>query len=356
MRTVLILLVMLLLLSACQQDLLIQEAPRSQKVVVKVEKPKFTTINQQFRLLGSLIPAKRTPVLIPPMASISKQLVEPGTLVQAKQPLLQLDVRNLQEQRIHLMHAIAKIDQWNSNSADFTKAQEADENGHWVEFLAKLVDKTILEPTQQMQREQQRWQLEEQLKTIEQQIKVSIITSPVAGQYLQISHPQIPDQTMHYIVSNDQIIGRLWAFDHQIPYLRQGQVVQLSTDGKKQMTGHISKISSNKDLHTQAYAIEITPTQIPSHWRWDQQVVGEVFYAHYQDRLTIPRHAIWYEENDAYLFRVVDDKAVKTKVILGAADEKVVEVQSGLQKDDLIIVDGVELCSHLIPVQIVPLR
>lgn len=61
------------------------------------------------------------------------------------------------------------------------------------------------------------------------------------------------------------------------------------------------------------------------------------------DVLLIPVDSLLEEEGKKFVFRVREGKAIKTEVIIGLDDEVNVEIASGLNQDDLIIVENVSL-------------
>jgi len=56
--------------------------------------------------------------------------------------------------------------------------------------------------------------------------------------------------------------------------------------------------------------------------------------------IVIPEQAIWPQGRDAFVFRVVDGKAVLTKIELGVRRPGEVEVTSGLGDKDVVVTDG----------------
>lgn len=59
-----------------------------------------------------------------------------------------------------------------------------------------------------------------------------------------------------------------------------------------------------------------------------------------QQAITIPQTSVVYAPDGCYVFKVIGDKAEKTKVILGAKDSDNVTVKSGLKSGDIVITAG----------------
>lgn len=56
--------------------------------------------------------------------------------------------------------------------------------------------------------------------------------------------------------------------------------------------------------------------------------------------LVVPQTSIVYEAGDVYVYKIVDGKAMKTKVTLGARDQQSVIVLDGLKEGDVIVTAG----------------
>jgi membrane fusion protein, multidrug efflux system len=56
--------------------------------------------------------------------------------------------------------------------------------------------------------------------------------------------------------------------------------------------------------------------------------------------IIVPEQAIWPQGRDAFVYKVVDGKAVLTKIQLGVRHPGEVEVLKGLAANDLVVTDG----------------
>lgn len=59
-----------------------------------------------------------------------------------------------------------------------------------------------------------------------------------------------------------------------------------------------------------------------------------------QPSIVIPQIALFYDNGQAYVYKVVNNKALKTKVALGNRDNENVEIVNGLAAGDLVITEG----------------
>lgn len=70
--------------------------------------------------------------------------------------------------------------------------------------------------------------------------------------------------------------------------------------------------------------------------------------------IVIPEQAIWPQGRDAFVYRVVDGKAVLTKIELGVRRPGEVEVLKGLTANDVVVTDGQMKLKDGAPVMVLP--
>ncbi len=70
--------------------------------------------------------------------------------------------------------------------------------------------------------------------------------------------------------------------------------------------------------------------------------------------VVIPEQAIWPQGRDTFVYRVVDGKAVLTKVELGVRHPGEVEVLKGLSANDVVVTDGQMKLKDGAPVMVLP--
>jgi membrane fusion protein (multidrug efflux system) len=70
--------------------------------------------------------------------------------------------------------------------------------------------------------------------------------------------------------------------------------------------------------------------------------------------LIVPEQAIWPQGKDAFVYKVVDGKAVLTKVQLGIRRPGEVEVLEGLAENDIVMTDGQMKMKDGAPVMVLP--
>lgn len=135
--------------------------------------------------------------------------------------------------------------------------------------------------------------------------------------------------------------------DFKLPevYLSQlavGQTVSIISSAypKEAFKGKVYAFDSQIDLATRSLGVRAT---LPNK---DHKLLPGAFVdvtlqtSAPQQLITVPETAISFEADGAYVYRVVDNKAVKTPIKIGARKPDVVAVVSGLSKDDKIIAAG----------------
>lgn len=70
--------------------------------------------------------------------------------------------------------------------------------------------------------------------------------------------------------------------------------------------------------------------------------------------ITVPEQAIWPQGRDSFVYRVVDGKAVLTKIEIGTRRPGLVEVAKGLTADDMVVTDGQIKLKDGAPVTVIP--
>ncbi len=180
---------------------------------------------------------------------------------------------------------------------------------------------------------------------IQAKLRQTTITAPFAGK-LGLSQVNEGD----YVTSGQNIVSLQTVdplkVDFSIPEVYQSKVansqtVLLSTDAYPQETfsGQIEATESlinpnNRTLGVRANVPNSSGKLIPGGF------VNVVVQFSKQQVITIPQTSIVYDPDGSYVYKVVGDKAEKTKIVLGAKDSDNVEVRSGLKVGDVVVTAG----------------
>jgi len=151
---------------------------------------------------------------------------------------------------------------------------------------------------------------------------------------------------IHTLIDPTRIRLKASLAERWIPLVKNGQTVSLHIDalGDKVYSAHIERVHPTISSGTHKGIIEIVLDPVPANAKVGQFVRAEIKLKA-TDRLVIPVHAIHYEPEGAYVYRItVDDQSVDTaeKVFIeqGLQYGALSEVQTGIMVDDKIVTRG----------------
>ena len=151
---------------------------------------------------------------------------------------------------------------------------------------------------------------------------------------------------IHTLIDPTRIRLKASLAERWIPLVKNGQTVSLHIDalGDKVYSAHIERVHPTISSGTHKGIIEIVLDPVPANAKVGQFVRAEIKLKA-TDRLVIPVHAIHYEPEGAYVYRItVDDQSVDTaeKVFIeqGLQYGALSEVQTGIMVNDKIVTRG----------------
>ncbi len=179
------------------------------------------------------------------------------------------------------------------------------------------------------------------LDSAQLQLDYTKVKTPVSGviQEINVSKYNMASQsTQAYIISSEdskKII--FYVAETAMRNMREGQTAVVEKDGVT-YDATISHIENTVDSTKGLFKIEaivsgattanfITGTTVKLTTATQQSV----------DAMTVPIDAVYYDDEQAYVYCLQDGTAVRTDIETGIADEEVVEVLSGLTADSKII-------------------
>ncbi|MCX5704957.1 MAG: HlyD family efflux transporter periplasmic adaptor subunit, partial [Candidatus Omnitrophica bacterium] len=145
------------------------------------------------------------------------------------------------------------------------------------------------------------------------------------------------------VVLSDHLIVRAQVDETDIGKIKLEQKALLSLDAYPQtkikaIVGHIyyeSKTVNNVTI----YEVDLTPENVPSFFRSGMNAAVDVIENSRENALLIPLEAVQKERDESFvLLKKTGDEPVRQTVTLGIADDKNVEVISGIGADDKILV------------------
>lgn len=225
-------------------------------------------------------------------------------------------------------------------------------------------NKMLQEEHDQIKLQQQQANIElEQLKlqkeTINQQIADLKVVSDITGKVVEVNEQaaftsnQMEQQPLIRIGSLDQLIVEGSVSEYDALNIKDGQTVTLTSDAipDESWTGTVSHISYlPNDTGEMGMDDGTTGVQYPVTVTVDDKDIGlkpgfqmtmEIKTDEHKAN-TLPITAVQQEEDDNYVYVVVEGKAERREVKVGTASLKTIEISDGITVKDQVIIDPAE--------------
>lgn len=188
----------------------------------------------------------------------------------------------------------------------------------------------------------------EQLAYWEKVYKPTPLIAPINGEVIvrAVEPGQTVTSSDAVIVLSDRLIVQAQVDETDIGKVRLGQEAIISLDAYpdtkvKATVDHIayeSTIVSNVTI----YKVDILPQQVPQVFRSGMSATIDIIEQSKANVLLIPREAVKWNEEGSYVLisSGSGNKPVKRSVQLGISDDKNVEVISGLDTEDTIVIES----------------
>ena len=189
-----------------------------------------------------------------------------------------------------------------------------------------------------------RGQGQEQLEYWQDVYKPIALLAPIDGEVI-VATTQ-PGQTVTTadaaVVLSDRLIVRAQVDETDIGKIKIGQQATLSIDAYpdtkiKAEVGHIYYESETVNNVT-IYKVDLLPEETPDFFRSGMNATINFIENSRESVLLIPLEAVYRDKDQAYVFLLSADGYTKRAVRLGIADDKNIEVISGVTGNDTIII------------------
>ena len=188
-------------------------------------------------------------------------------------------------------------------------------------------------------------------------IKFASIYAPVGGIVTQIE-PAVAGLNVVYTTAFIEIMdpGKMGfeaiVDEIDIPKLKAGQKVVVSLDAfpDLEFEGEIKRISFKATQTTAggtAFLVYVSlPESLIENLRSGFNGDFKAMIEKKEDVLVVPSESIFEEEGGIFVYKVKEDKVLKTKIETGLANEDLVEISSGLDEGDLIVTENPTLLKN----------
>lgn len=308
-------------------NLVLATTPTEPPTVVDVITVHPGAHQNQITATGSLISVPGIVVKSEIAGRITKILFNSGEVVTAGTPLIEINPELIKPQ---LAQAQAQ--------AQFTKLQ--------FERATKLYKTNDVSKDHLDQAQANYNTTQAQVELVQAQLRRANIVAPFAGK-LGLSQVHLGDyvnagQNIVNLQTVDPLRVDFSISEAYISKVAVGQAVLLHTDAypQKTFTGKIEAIeslinSNNRTLNIRAIVPNKSGELIPGAF-----VEVTIQLGLQQQIIAIPQTSIVYAPEANYVFKAVNGKAVKEKVILGERDSNNIIVKSGIKDGDVIITAG----------------
>jgi membrane fusion protein (multidrug efflux system) len=125
--------------------------------------------------------------------------------------------------------------------------------------------------------------------------------------------------------------------------LRDGQTLQITLDAipDKAYDGKVVAINPLIDANGRSIVIRAQVPNRDGRLRPGMFARVRLFTSGMQDTLVVPEEALFPVGDDKYVYKVVENKATRQKITIGARRGGQVEVVEGLGPDDVVVTAGV---------------
>lgn len=191
-------------------------------------------------------------------------------------------------------------------------------------------------------RAQDKAQLAEAKARLEQTKIVAAFTGKVGLRQVSVGDYVQAGQALVNLQSQDPILVEFAIPETKMRDIRVGQVVKLNTDAypDRHFEGVVSALESRVDSATRTLTVQAKVSNPERLLLPGAFVSVNVDLNKAENVLTIPQAAVLYHANQAYVYRMMESKAVKTDIKLGKKSAGNVVVLSGLKVGDEIITAG----------------
>jgi macrolide-specific efflux system membrane fusion protein len=191
-----------------------------------------------------------------------------------------------------------------------------------------------------------RAQNKEQLAYWEQVYKPTPLIAPINGQVIvQTVQPGQTVTTSDAVtVLSDRLIVQAQVDETDIGKVKLGQKAVISLDAypDTKVEGTVDHIYYESTIinNVTIYEVNILPKRVPAIFRSGMSANVDIIEQRKENILTIPLEAVKQDQEGSFVFisEGTDKKPLKRRVQLGIADDKNVEVVSGLEATDKIVI------------------
>ena len=115
----------------------------------------------------------------------------------------------------------------------------------------------------------------------------------------------------------------------------------------QRFTGKICRLWRETDRETREYTVDIALDKLPPNWTLGQRLEVYIKVSKPENCVNIPANLVSWKNNQPFVLAVVDGKITERPVKLGIRSQNKVEIISGLQAGDKIVMQPQKNLSYV---------
>ena len=158
-----------------------------------------------------------------------------------------------------------------------------------------------------------------------------------------------PGVSIMDIVDTSAIWASVWVDETQIALLQTELAVDVVFRAfpNQRFTGKICRLWRETDRETREYKVDIALDKLPPNWTLGQRLEVYIKVSNPKNCVNIPANLVSWKNNQPFVLAVVDGKIIERPVKLGIRSQNKVEIVSGLQAGDKIVMQPQKNLSYV---------
>jgi membrane fusion protein (multidrug efflux system) len=174
----------------------------------------------------------------------------------------------------------------------------------------------------------------------------TVIRAPFAARiterFITLGQHLRPGDELFTVADYDPLIARIYLPERDVIELEEGREVRIipAADSSLEFAGRIRQIAPVVDTATGTVKVTVEAVAPPDAVRPGAFVSIGIVRERHETALLVPRESVIRELRSAHVFVTRDDTAVKRAVTLGIEEEEMVEILSGVEAGEAVVVAG----------------
>lgn len=193
----------------------------------------------------------------------------------------------------------------------------------------------------------QQEQANAQVRTLKRAIEQLTVNAPFDGvitvKNIGANEMALPNTPLLQLSNVEQITVDMQVGSTQVNQLKQGMKARIWVEGKNQpIEARLDALSPGVSIQGNLYQAQIFLDNQDRALFPGQFVKIEVETEHIEDALLVPVQAIFFQDDQAFVYTVEEKKAIRKKINIGERSRNSYHVLSGLSEQDVVITLGQE--------------